>query len=156
MTKTSFFSVAGGCVSKGGSTSWKGGRKGGGEGRRTLTRPRQAGRVDGRTLSKNLEPDLAGALKVGGRLAVGDLGHVELERARVANVRVDGEADLGAGRHGVRFGRVVDAAVGPAADVVGRDVRDGAVAVVVGRHAHILPVFGRVAVGDERGECVCC
>lgn len=121
---------------------------------RTLRRPRELAVGNLGTLAEDLEPDLALALEVGGTGSRGSLGHVELEGARVGDVGVDGEAQVVAGLDGQSLGRRVGG-VDVAADVVRRDVGHGAVGVVVGSHANILPVLSDLALVDQGREGIC-
>lgn len=102
----------------------------------------------------DLEP-LAVAEVVGGLGAVGGLAHVDGEGAGVAQLRVDGEADLvtGLDRVGARLGADVGIeATLVADDVVRGDVGDGRVGV--GGLAHKLVGLSLVAVDDESLEVV--
>lgn len=104
----------------------------------------------------DLEPDLALAVKV--KDAAGGAGHVHVDRARVVDVGGDLEGEPAAG------GDVEDGgARGTGAELVARhglgaDVGDGAVVLVVGRAADLLPVGAADAVGrdarDGVWECV--
>ena len=120
-----------------------------------LAGPREPARADVGALREDLEPDGARAVKGRGRLPGGDLGHVELEGARVRDARVGHEADLGARRHAHGLGALVPRGELVAAQLRRGHVRHGAVGLVVGRLADVLPVLRRGAVGDEAGELVC-
>jgi hypothetical protein len=87
---------------------------------RTGRRPAQLAARETRTLRIDLEPDVTGTIPGRRRLALGHLGHVELQCAWVADGRHGGEAegcarrDLVGAARGARAGREL-----VAADLVG-------------------------------------
>lgn len=67
---------------------------------RNRTRPQPA-----RSILVNLEPDRSLAVKGGSRLSRGNLGHVKVQGAGVADGGVDGKSVVGSGGHGQSLGR---------------------------------------------------
>ena len=113
----------------------------GGGKRHTGAGPGDAAAGDNGLLLEDLEPDLAASVPVGGGLAGGNLGEVELHRAGVADVGVQGEADGVAGVDLAGLNALAGVAL-VAADRIAVDVLDRAVGLVVGRLADVLPLTG--------------
>lgn len=118
-----------------------------------LRRPAELAVVERGALAVNLEPDVTLTLEVGGSGSVGSLGHVELEGTRVGDVGVDGETEVVAGLDGQSLGRGVGGVL-VAADVLRGNIGDGAMRVVVGSHADVLPVLGDLALVNKGREGV--
>lgn len=73
--------------------------------RHTSTRPRElTGSQSQGSILVNLEPNGALAVKSGSRLALGDLGHVEVQGTGMANVVADDKRVVGSGRDGQSLG----------------------------------------------------
>lgn len=120
-----------------------------------LAGPREPRGGDVGPLGEDLEPDGARPVEGGGRLAGGHLGHVELQGARVRDAGVGDEADRSARCDAHRLRALAAGGQLVAPQLRRGHVRHGAVGLVVGRLAHVLPVLRRRAVGDEAGELVC-
>lgn len=121
----------------------------------TLAGPRQSRGSDVRSLREDLEPHGASPVPGVGSLARRHLCHVELESTRVRDRRLGREANGRPGGHRHDLGALVSGRELVAAEGVRVHVGHWPVALVVGGLSNILPVCGRLAVRDERGEGVC-
>jgi hypothetical protein len=115
--------------------------------RRTRASPAHARRTDLSSLLINLEPNIAAAIPRGRCLALGHLGEVELQRARVRDAALCRETNGVAGLDLVGLGARARREL-VAADGVRVDVGDRAIGLVVCRLADVLPG------SSLRGTCV--
>ena len=122
---------------------------------RTITRPRNLARPQPlRPILINLEPHGPLSIKSCCRLSRRRLGHVELQRAGVANRCVDRERDGAARLHRHRLGGARADIPLVARHVLRGHVLHGAVGVVVGRDADGFPFGREYAVDGGFGEGV--
>lgn len=108
----------------------------------------------GRAVLVDLEPHGALAVKGGRGLARGDLGHVEVERAGVADGGVDSEGDSAAGLDRDNLGRASAHVPLVAGHGSRGDVLNGAVGLEVLGDADCLPLGGGHAIDGGPGERV--
>jgi hypothetical protein len=127
-------------------------RNGDGDGALAIGGPFNGRRGDGGAVTIDLEPNSTRRVEAGSR--AGSLGEVDVDGTGVVDVRSDGEGDALASLDGESLRGGCAGAELVAAHGGGADVLDGAVGVVVGCAAGVLPVGAGDATGGDAGDGV--